>query len=71
MHRKAGDRKPFCVEADVKGIGRIKKYTTASSERQAIFQVAEDLKQKYPGIRIFLDNRKVTLGEKSPIVSQI
>jgi len=69
VHKKAGTRKPFFVEADVKGIGHIKKYTTASSERQAVFQVARDLEQRYPRIRIFLDNRKVTLGEKSPIAS--
>lgn len=69
MHRRAGERKPFCVEADVKGIGRIKKYTTASSERQATFQVAKDLEKRYPSIRIFLDNKKVTLEERSPIIS--
>lgn len=67
MHRKAGTRKSFCVEADVRGVGRIKQYTTASSERQAIFQVAKNLEQRYPGIRIFLENAKVALEKKSPI----
>ncbi len=70
MQRRAGTRNPFCVEADVKGIGRIKKDTTASSERQAIFQVAKELEQRYPDIRIFLDNIKVTLEKRSPVVSQ-
>lgn len=69
MHRRAGTRMPCCVEADVKGLGRIKEYTTASTERQAVFQVARMLEKKYPTIRIFLDNRKVTLEKKSPIAS--
>lgn len=69
MHRRAGTRSPFCVEADVKGLGHIKEHTTASSERQAIFQVARALEKKYPNIRIFLENAKGVLAKKSPIVS--
>ena len=70
MKRKAGTRKPFHVQADVKGVGHIDEYTTASSERQAIFQVAKMLEQKHTTIRIFLENRKVTLEERSPIISK-
>ncbi len=70
MQRKAGTRKPFHVEADVRGVGHIKKYTTASSERQAIFQVARDLEKKYPNIRIFLENIKIALGKKDSMISQ-
>ena len=61
MKRKIGKREPFCVEADVAGVGHIKRFTTASTSRQAKFQVARELEKENPRLRIFLDNCKVTL----------
>jgi len=63
IKRKQGVRKKLLVEADVAGVGHIKRWTTASSRAQAIFQVARELEKENPSIGIFLNNAEVTLGK--------
>lgn len=62
MPRKIGvlNNKRRCVEANVAGVGHIKRFTVASSRAQAIFQVARDLEKEYPKFRIFLEEPRVT-----------
>ena len=66
MGRKIGSRRRACVQAEVRGLGNIKEWTTASSEKQAVFQVAKMLEKKYPRMVIFLKDWTVTWEEKTP-----
>lgn len=55
------EKKLYAVTGVIKGIGEIKKYTHAYSEAQAIKQVALDLQNKYPRMRIFIQEANTDL----------
>ena len=50
------EKKKFCVEGNVKGIGHIEAYTYSYNGARAKLQVIRKLKKEYPDLVIFIKN---------------